>query len=317
MLFTQTGLGSTQLTNVGDMMEIDWLEDFLALSAAGVFAKAADARNISQSAFTRRIKNLEYWIGTPLFDRSVHPVVLTQAGQAFRPVAHDMINTLSTARAEAKGLVRREGEVLDFVALHTLAISYFPGWITSIGKTLGPIKSRVVAENFSGCVEAILSGSSDFMLCYHHPTVPMIADDARYPSMKIAEDRMVAVSAAAPDGSARYRLDSEEPFPLLSYTRDSFLGKMTNLILERTGLRDRCVFQYENSVCEALKAASLEGMGVAWLPMAAAERELNEGRLVKISDDGSENPISIHLYRSMERSRSDVERFWSYMSSMH
>jgi DNA-binding transcriptional LysR family regulator len=315
MHLSELGLGMTQRVYKGDTMEIDWLEDFLALSSAGVFAKAADARNISQSAFTRRIKNLEYWIGAPLFDRSVHPVVLTPAGQAFRQTAHDTISTLSTARAEAKGLVRREGEVLDFVALHTLAISYFPEWITHIGKTLGPIKSRVVAENFSGCVEAILSGSSDFMLCYHHPTVPMITDDTRYPSMKIAEDRMVAVSVAEPDGTARFSLQGEDPFPLLSYTRDSFLGKMTGLILERTGLGKNCVFQYENSVGEALKTASLEGMGVAWLPLEAVKRELGEGRLIKISDEASENPISIHLYRSMERSRSDVERFWSYMSS--
>jgi len=297
-------------------MEIDWLEDFLALSSAGVFAKAADARNISQSAFTRRIKNLEYWIGTPLFDRSVHPVVLTAAGVGFRPVAHEMINTLSTARAEAKGLVRREGEVLEFVALHTLAISYFPKWICRIGEAVGPIKSRVVAENFSGCVEAILSGSSDFMLCYHHPTVPMITDDARYPSMKIAEDQMVAVSGVSSDGGVLFDLQADL-FPLLSYTSDSFLGKMTALILERTGLNTRAEFRYENSVGEALKAACLEGMGVAWLPRVAIEQELADGKLVKISTPESENPISIHLYRSMERSRSDVERFWSFVSSMN
>lgn len=297
-------------------MEIDWLEDFLALSSAGVFAKAAHARNISQSAFTRRIKNLEYWVGTPLFDRSVHPVVLTAAGVGFRPVAHEMINTLSTARAEAKGLVRREGEVLDFVALHTLAISYFPKWICQIGDAVGPIKSRVVAENFSGCVEAILSGSSDFMLCYHHPTVPMIADDARYPSMKIAEDQMIAVCGVAHDGSPLFDLQAES-FPLLSYTNESFLGKMTALILDRTGLKTRADFRYENSVGEALKAACLEGMGVAWLPRVAIEQELADRKLVKISTPESENPISIHLYRSMERSRSDVERFWSFVSSMN
>lgn len=298
-------------------MEIGWLEDFLALSSAGIFAKAADARNISQSAFTRRIKNLEYWIGAPLFDRSVHPVVLTPAGQAFRPVAHEMINTLLTARAETRGLVRRDGEVLDFVALHTLAISYFPAWINRIGNSVGPIKSRVVSENFSGCVEAILSGSSDFMLCYRHPAVPIIADDVHYPSIKIADDRMIAVSAVSSDGTAQYQLDREEPFPLLSYSRDSFLGKMTSLILERSGLKDHFTFQYENSVGEALKAACLEGMGVAWLPQVAVERELEEGRLIKISNARCENPVSVHMYRSIERSRSEVERFWSLVASMN
>lgn len=302
--------------NLADPMELDWLEDFLALSSAGVFAKAADARNISQSAFTRRIKNLEYWVGTPLFDRSVHPVTLTQAGQSFRPVAHDLIKTLHTARSEARGLARREDEVLEFVALHTLAISYFPQWLGEISSSIGPIKSRVVAENFSGCVEAILSGSSDFMLCYHHHMVPMIADDARYPSIKIGEDQMIAVSKADAEGGSVYRLDQDAPIPLLSYTTDSFLGKMTTLILERGGLRSKCEFQYENSVGEALKAACLAGMGVAWLPMAAVREELVDGRLARISDADTENPILVHLYRSMERSRKDVERFWALAASL-
>ncbi|NVK98220.1 LysR family transcriptional regulator [Ruegeria pomeroyi] len=298
------------------MMELDWLEDFVALSSAGVFAKAADARNISQSAFTRRIKNLEYWVGTPLFDRSVHPVTLTQAGESFRPVALDMINTLNTARAEARGLARREDAVLDFAALHTLAISYFPRWLNRISGAIGPIRTRVVAENFSGCVEAILSGSSDFMLCYHHHTVPMIADDARYPSIRIAEDRMIAVSCPGLDGQPRFTLDGTDTIPLLCYTRDSFLGKMTNQIIDRAGLRARCDFLYENSVGEALKSACVEGLGIAWLPMAAVERELSEGRLIRVSTEAAENPISIRLYRSMERSRREVERFWSYASSL-
>ena len=212
-------------------------------------------------------------------------------------------------------MAKREDEVLEFLALHTLAISYFPKWVRQISATLGPVKSRVVAENFSGCVESILAGSSDFMLCYHHHTVPMIADDSRYPSIKIAEDRMIAVSGTDRDGKALYSIDHNRPIALLCYTRDSFLGKMTNLIIDRAGLREQCDLHYENSVGEALKAACLEGMGVAWLPSGAVERELAEKRLVKISDSLTENPISIHLYRSMERSRKDVERFWSFVSS--
>lgn len=297
-------------------MELDWLEDFLALSSAGVFAKAADARNISQSAFTRRIKNLEFWVGTPLFDRSVHPVTLTQAGESFRPVAHEMIQSLSNARIEAKGLARREDEVLAFVALHTLAISFFPKWVSQITSAIGPVKSRVVADNFSGCVESILAGSSDFMLCYKHHTVPMIADDTRYPSIKIAEDRIIAVSCSAVSGEPRFTLAGDGSIPLLHYSSDSFLGKMVHLIIDRSGLSDRCDFVYENSVGEALKAACLEGMGVAWLPMVAVEPELRNGQLVRVSSDGTENPISIHLFRSMERSRGEVERFWSYASSL-
>ncbi|WP_424944709.1 LysR family transcriptional regulator [Aliiroseovarius crassostreae] len=291
-------------------MEIDWLEDFLALSAAGVFARAADARNISQSAFTRRIKNLENWTGTPLFDRSVHPVELTAAGHAFKQTAIDTVAALKQSKSDIRSLSRQEASVLDFVALHTLAISFFPSWLTRMSDHLGPIKSRLVAENFSGCAEAILSGSADFMLCYSHPTVPTISDENRYPSSTIAKDRIIAASVVDADGRAKYSFEGEGPVPFLSYTPDSFLGRVSQVCLDRGGLSDNVTPIYENSVAEALKSACLAGIGVAFLPESAADRELKDGSLKKISQPEFELSIDIKLYRSIERSRAELERFW-------
>ncbi|MBY5978312.1 LysR family transcriptional regulator [Phaeobacter italicus] len=291
-------------------MEIDWLEDFLALSAAGVFARAADARNISQSAFTRRIKNLENWTGTPLFDRSVHPVELTAAGKAFKQTAIDTVAALKQTKSDIRGLSRREASVLDFVALHTLAISFFPTWLTGMSSHLGPIKSRLVAENFSGCAEAILSGNADFMLCYYHPAVPTISDENRYPSSTIAKDQIIAVSCVGADGRVKYSLAADNPVPFLSYPPDTFLGRVSQVCLERGNLGDAVEPVYENSVAEALKSACLAGLGVAFLPEGAAERELQDGTLHKISRPEYELAIEIKLYRSIERSRAELERFW-------
>ncbi|MDC0658874.1 LysR substrate-binding domain-containing protein [Leisingera sp. SS27] len=291
-------------------MEIDWLEDFLALSAAGVFARAADARNISQSAFTRRIKNLENWTGTPLFDRSVHPVELTAAGRAFKQTAIDTVAALKQSKSDIRGLSRQEASVLDFVALHTLAISFFPAWLMRMSSHLGPIKSRLVAENFSGCAEAILCGSADFMLCYHHPAVPTISDENRYPSSTIAKDRIIAVSSAGADGRAKFSLEGDDPVPLLSYSPDTFLGRVSQVCLERGNLSSKVDPIYENSVAEALKSACLAGLGIAFLPEGAAARELKVGTLHKISRPEFELVIDIKLYRSIERSRAELERFW-------
>ena len=48
-------------------MDLDWLKDFLTLAEQKNFSRAADARNVSQPAFSRRIRALEDWIGTALF----------------------------------------------------------------------------------------------------------------------------------------------------------------------------------------------------------------------------------------------------------
>jgi len=68
-------------------MDLKWLEDFLCLSNTGNFRVSSEQRCVSQPAFSRRIKALETWVGADLFDRSCHPVVLTDAGKVFKPVA--------------------------------------------------------------------------------------------------------------------------------------------------------------------------------------------------------------------------------------
>ena len=40
-------------------MEIKWLEDFVTLADTSSFSRAAELRNVTQPAFSRRIKQLE------------------------------------------------------------------------------------------------------------------------------------------------------------------------------------------------------------------------------------------------------------------
>lgn len=299
----------------GAHLEIAWLEDFLTLASTRVFAKAADARNISQSAFTRRIKNLEFWIGTPLFDRSVHPVALTSAGETFLKTAHATIDALTEARQEAKGVAKQKNEVLEFVALHSLAISFFPQWIGAIEKVHGPVKSRVTAVDLSGCVETILSGTGDFMLGFHHPAVHSLVEDPRYPSVTIARDTMIAVSAADAMGRPIHTLSPDADFLYLSHPADSFLGRITQMILKRENLYDKARFRYESSIAEALKYSCIEKMGICWIPRIVVKSEIESGLLVKVSEQRHETKLGIRLHRASEFGRAEVERFWSFSSA--
>ncbi len=296
-------------------MELSWLEDFLTLSVTGNFSRAAETRHVSQPAFSRRIRNLEYWVGTPLVDRSVFPIALTPAGESFRKTAEETIRSLQYAREEAKGLVARSGELVSFAALHTLALNFFPGWVADMQGALGEIKSRLVADNLSGCVEALMSGSADMMLCYSHPSVPTALDTNRYPSIQLAEDRVLPVCAPDERGRPRFSLNGKSTAPYLSYAPECFLGRIVNPIVETNALGPALEFKYENSMAEALKPVAVRGGGVAWLPEIAIHTELASGALVPAGGPEHEKKVSVRLYRAIERSRSDVERIWAYASS--
>lgn len=289
---------------------------FLALSSAGVFAKAAHTRNISQSAFTRRIKSLEHWVGTPLFNRSVHPVELTAAGRAFRPTACETINNLRLAREDLARLSSGKEELLRFSVLHTLSISFVPCWLKRVINSIGPVKTSFMVDNFSDCVEALTAGNVDFMFCYDHPSMAALAKDAWYPSIKVSDDCLVAVSPADTNGRPLFHFSQEGKLPLLTYSQESFLGRLSQTVIEKSGFAEKLDPRSENSVAEAQKAACLEGLGIAWLPELAIRKELEDGQLVRISDTRSEHKMSIKLFRNMGKSRPSVERFWMFAQSI-
>ena len=68
-------------------MNFSWFKDLVHLASTGNFSRAAELSNISQPAFSRRIKALEEWVGTTLVERTRQPVTLTPAGHSSEPGA--------------------------------------------------------------------------------------------------------------------------------------------------------------------------------------------------------------------------------------
>ena len=83
-LFGQCSFSLALMHWTNRLMNLIWLEDFLALAATGNFSRAAEDRHSSQPAFSRRIRALEEWLGAELFDRSTQPAQLTEVGEWFR-----------------------------------------------------------------------------------------------------------------------------------------------------------------------------------------------------------------------------------------
>jgi DNA-binding transcriptional LysR family regulator len=84
----------------------------LCLHKQGNFTRAATEANISQSAFSRSIQNLELELGVPLFDRHKASVRLTQYGEAFVRRAQSI--TTDTEELEREMRLMRGMEMGDF-----------------------------------------------------------------------------------------------------------------------------------------------------------------------------------------------------------
>ncbi|WP_204358787.1 LysR family transcriptional regulator [Streptosporangium sp. 'caverna'] len=75
------------------------MEVVVAVAEEGGFTMAARRLHVVQSAVSGAVRALERDLGTPLFDRTTHRVVLTPAGEAFVPAARAALRAADQARA--------------------------------------------------------------------------------------------------------------------------------------------------------------------------------------------------------------------------
>lgn len=291
-------------------MELKWLEDFVSLANTGSFSRSAEERNVTQPAFSRRIRALEVWLGAELIDRSTYPTTLTEAGRAFRATTEEVLTLLGQQRDAFRMERSRTHAALRFAALHTISLTFFPRWLRAVETVLGPLTTRLVPGNLHDCVEALSEGDCDFLLCFAHEAVPIMVDPALFPSILVARDRLVPV---APAGGAGLNFPGTEaqPVRLLAYSADCFLGRIVEQIQRRNPVHHFEVC-YENSMAESLKAMALEGHGAAWLPMSSITQELASGALVRLGDSGWELPLETRLYRSSARLRPSAAALWAH-----
>lgn len=293
-------------------MELDWLEDFLALSASGSFSRAAERRHVTQPAFSRRIRALEDWVGAPLVDRSAHPASLTEAGRRFRPAAEEVLRRLAAAREEARTADEAAAAALRFASTHALSLSFFPAWLQGLepGLRLGPI--QLVSDTLQACEELMLQGRAQFLLCHRHPGAASRLDSADFLSARVGSDTLVPVSAADGAGGPRFTLPGARgsSLPVLAYNEESGLGRILRAVRTQPtdGARLEAVFTSHLAV--VLKRMAMDGRGLAWLPLSLVGDELRDGRLVRAGGDGWHVPVEIRLVRRRAAAAPAAEAFW-------
>ncbi|QEA39932.1 LysR family transcriptional regulator [Pistricoccus aurantiacus] len=296
-------------------LETKWLEDFVALANTRSFSASARQRHVTQPAFSRRIRSLEQAIGTTLVDRSTTPIGLTSEGQIFLVTARNLVEQLNECLGHLRGLAMAN-EALDIVAAHSLALAFYPPWISRLQKGIGELPTRLVAMNVGDAIHVLREGNCDLMLGYYDPYATMQLDAEVFPSFSIGQVKMFPVSLPDAQGNPRFTLEGEDSIPFLAYTQGAFLGRSVRMLLKNDPLRLRLRTVYETAMAEGLKGMVLQGMGMAWIPDFCIREELANGKLVRAGGEQWDIPLEIRLYRCSLVHKPGVEKLWRQMMKL-
>jgi DNA-binding transcriptional LysR family regulator len=256
------------------MMELTWIDDFLALGQTRNFTRAADMRCTTQPAFSRRIRRLEDWVGAPLFNRDVTPVTLTAAGEEFQKRAPRLREDILDARRATLSVTSHFAATKRIYTTNTIATCFLPAWLTQQNLTgQNSSKEKAAREKYSltvasitGCYEAVRQRRA------HMALVPRFEDGEDISDLHPAVAARDTLSLVAETGT-RSRITLKDGVlsgPLMVYAPGTAYGAHITRLLQRHNIRIADEPLCESASAEALLAQVKADTGAAWLPRLLA-----------------------------------------------
>lgn len=135
-------------------------EAFLAVAGLRSFTAAGRSLNITQSAISGLIKELEAQIGVPLFDRTSRTVILSPDGENFLPVARKALYEFELAERYAKELKNRRSGLIRLVGAPLIACTLLPVYMAEFSRLAPDIRIELLDEPMSRVQQCIRNGDA-------------------------------------------------------------------------------------------------------------------------------------------------------------
>lgn len=295
------------------MYSLNEMELFLAVVEYGSFSEAARRLHISQPAISQAISSLEKHFGIELFTRSGRTIRLTDAGQALRPMASEL---LANARRLDESMASLHGEVIgEFeIGCSTTSGKYLlPGLIASFRHQFPQVRINVHVRSRASVIDRLLSGQVavgvSSKLIEHR--------DLEYKNF-YTDEVILVVPADHPWAS--YRLiypDDLLDEPLI--LREEGAGTLDVML---DGLRQHDISLDMLNIAmvlgnaEAIEMAVEEGLGIAFISRLAASRGLELGRIVEVSVEGMLLSRNLYMARNRRLPATRAQAaFWDFVKS--
>lgn len=269
------------------------LHAFEAAARNDGFQRAGEDLHVSAGAVAHHVKQLEAWLGVPLFQRLPRGVMLTAAGQRYAEALRPILNNL----ADVSEAVRKQGDerVVTVSATQSFATRWLMPRLGSLRDRLPQIDLRVLASTHP----------ADFVR--DGVDVAIRLGRGGYAGLKVdamQEEWFVAVCSAAFRAAA---VDLRQPADLMRYTllHDEPEARIADEIDWAKWLH-ACGVAYAGgsgprfSHTYLTLEAAASGQGIAIAPEFLVTADLRSGRLVQMFPQRVRGPYRYHLLRAAD-----------------
>ena len=270
-------------------MHIETLKVFCDVVETGSFSVAASQNYITQSAVSQQLRTLESKYHCKLLERGRSGAKPTPAGEILYQASREILERYREIETRLQESGKVISGALRLAIVYSVGLHELPPYMKEYLREFPQVNVHVEYSRPNKIYDDVIAGRID---------LGIVAYPAKHPQVTVVpfrEDRLVV--ACPPDHPfstlkrvSINRLDGEV---FVGYERDISTRKATDQLFKDHGVNARYVGEYDN--IETIKRAVEIGQGIAIIPLASVQRELEHGtlRVVHLSDETLLRPLGI------------------------
>lgn len=295
----------TRMTDKKFASRVDWnlMRTFVEIVRAGGIGAAARQLNRQQPSISAALKRLEEHVGTTLLYRSATGVEVTEAGKAILALCEDMLESVRLMPHQVAQATKRVAGIVRIQIVSGLVSAEFDEAIASFHRRHPGIHIEIRVSPWRQVLDAIEQGEVEIGVGYDSA----VRGSLLYEPLLVERQQLYCSRSNPYFGYRVSRLQElkEEGFVL---TGDDELEIITHLRRRyRLGTQ---VSGLAEDINEARRLI-VNGVGIGFLPVLAAEEDVRKGRLWPLLHADVEPAYDIFLLARAEPARDTATQlFW-------
>ena len=284
-------------------MHLRSLEVFCTVADERSFSRAGAVHKLTQSAVSQSVQHLEESLGVRLIDRSKRPLVLTEAGRAYRSGLRPILKSYRQLEQEVRTAGNRLSGRVVVGAIYSVGLSYMPEATAEFGSLHPDVEVQTEFGSSQRVVELTAEGAVDFGLV----SFPRETRDLQYVLWQREPMRLVC-SAEHPFASRNeVSVGDLNGIRMVGFDRSLTIRHEIDQTLGKAGVKVDARMEFDNA--DSMVRAIQANRGIGIVPEAAVRRETATGSLRVVACRGLRmtRPLGIIFRRSAKLSRAAAE----------
>jgi DNA-binding transcriptional LysR family regulator len=277
-------------------MDFNQLKLFKDIAQSRSVSRGATLNEISQSAASQYLQDLERNLGVSLLDRGSRPLKITEAGKLYLEMCRDVLRRSGDFRLELERLKSEVEGTVRVASIYSVGLSEMSHLEQEFSRRHPDARLEVEYLRPEKVYEAVVSDRADLGLLSYPETTK---DVTVLPWRK--EEMVVAVSPYHPLASkTEVRPEELDGLAFVGFDDDLPIRREIDRFLKEHHVRVNVTMHFDN--LQMIKQAVAHGSGVSIMPARIMEEEIAQGRLVPIPIAELElfRPVGI-VYRRKKR----------------